>query len=157
MDTNLIAFEIKSETETNESYLRKLGNEIITIPKNSQDRNARMILGHLIDSASNNIHRVVHLQYRESPVDFPNYATFGNNDRWIAIQNYKEEDWQEMISLWKSLNLHLAHVIRSIDESCLEKEWIAGPGRLITLEKMINDYMPHFRLHIGEIIDLTTV
>ncbi len=116
-----------------------------------------MILGHLIDSASNNIHRVVHLQYRESPVDFPNYATFGNNDRWIAIQNYKEEDWQEMISLWKSLNLHLAHVIRNIDESCLEKEWIAGPGRLITLGKMINDYMPHFRLHIGEIIDLTTV
>ena len=30
-----------------------------------------------------------------SPLSFPNYATFGNNDRWIAIQNYQNEDLEQ--------------------------------------------------------------
>jgi len=54
----------------------------------SQYRNIKQILGHKIDSASNNTHRIVYLQYRESPCDYPNYATKGNNDKWIAIQDY---------------------------------------------------------------------
>ena len=41
--------------------------------------------------------RIVHLQYRESPLRFPNYASDGNKDRWIAIQNYQEEDWNLLV------------------------------------------------------------
>jgi hypothetical protein len=55
----------------------------ITHPRNSQNRSIKQILGHLIDSTSNNTHRVVHLQYQTTPFEFPNYATKGNNDRWI--------------------------------------------------------------------------
>lgn len=137
-----------------EPKLDVLPSEILSGRRNSQNRTIKQILGHLIDSTSNNIHRIVHLQYRESPLDFPNYASFGNNDRWIAIQNYQDEDWHKMIQLWKYSLLHLCHVIGNVDDTKLESEWIAGPGRMITMRSMINDFNRHLKLHLSEISEL---
>jgi len=153
-ENSAIATEILSLTEDWEPRLRQLTDEIITQRRNSQQRTIKQILGHLIDSASNNIHRVVHLQYQESPLTFPNYATFGNNDRWIAIQNYQHEDWNNMIQLWKYSLLHFCHVINSLNNNKLENEWISGPGKIITLRAMILDFPGHLKLHLNEINDL---
>jgi len=131
-----------------------LSEDIISGPKNSQDRSIRQILGHLFDSASNNTHRIVHLQYRENPMSFPNYATDGNNDRWIAIQDYQHENWTNLIHLWKYANLHLVHVIRNVDQAKLENQWISGESKLISLQGMIEYYLPHFELHLKEIEEL---
>lgn len=151
------AAEIKSIINVWEPRLVSLPAATITEHRNSQNRNIKQILGHLIDSTSNNTHRVVHLQYQESPVSFPNYATFGNNDRWIAIQDYQNEDWHNMIQLWKYSLLHFCHVINNLSDDKLENEWIAGPGRNITLRAMIVDFLPHLKLHLKEIDDLINV
>jgi hypothetical protein len=134
--------------------LTSLPEKTISEPRNSQHRNIKQILGHLIDSTSNNIHRVVHLQYQDSPFSFPNYATFGNNDRWIAIQNYEGEDWTIMIQLWRHSLLHFCHIINNVNGDKLENEWIAGPEKNITLHSMIVDFPRHLRLHLNEINDL---
>jgi hypothetical protein len=102
-----ITTEIISLVSTRENRLEQLPAKVITDRRNKQDRNIKQILGHLIDSTSNNIHRIVHLQYQDSPFIFPNYATFGNNDRWIAIQNYEQEDWHLMIRLWQYSLIHI--------------------------------------------------
>lgn len=137
-----------------EPRLLSLSEEVISDRKNIQDRSIRQILGHLFDSASNNTHRIVHLQYRESPMSFPNYATMGNNDRWIAIQDYQHEDWYNLVQLWKYANLHLIHVIRNADQAKLENQWISGEDRLISLQQNIDGYLPHFELHLREIEEL---
>lgn len=149
-----ISEEIKQLVLKWEVKLNSLSEEQITVPKNSQNRNIKQIVGHMTDSASNNIHRVVHLQYRESPVDFPNYATFGNNDKWIAIQNYENEKWTELVQLWKYLHLHFCHVIQNIKTRRLETEWLAGKDIKITLKEMVEDFPRHFKLHIFEIEEL---
>jgi len=84
-----------------EPVLSHIPEDILTKRRNSQNRTIKQILGHMVDSASNNTHRVIHLQYQNSPLIFPDYANLGNNDRWIAIQNYQDEDWGLMIQLWK--------------------------------------------------------
>lgn len=134
--------------------LAGLDEKVISQRKNSQNRTIKQILGHLIDSISNNTHRTVHLQYQESPFEFPNYATFGNNDRWIAIQNYQDEDWNTMVQLWKYSSLHFCHVASNVDETKLGNEWIAGPGRYITLKELLVDFLRHFKLHLSEIEEL---
>jgi hypothetical protein len=146
--------EIAALIEEWEPKLSELSTEVITERKNSQNRSIKQILGHLIDSASNNIHRYVHLQYRESPMEFPNYASEGNNDRWIAIQQYQTEDWEKMIRLWIYINYHLIHVIRHINPEKLDNMWIAGPGKYIPLKEMVIDYLRHLKLHLTEISDL---
>jgi hypothetical protein len=98
-ESEVITREIISLIENWEQKLSVLENNILSNRHNSQNRSVKQILGHLIDSTSNNTHRVVHLQYQKSPFEFPNYATFGNNDKWIAIQDYQNEDWSVMIQL----------------------------------------------------------
>jgi len=109
---------------------------------------------HMVDSASNNTHRIVHLQYEESPLIFPDYANLGNNDRWIAIQNYQEEDWSELVQLWKYTNVHIVHVIKNINIEKLENVWISALNEKISLEAMVVDFPRHFKLHLDEINEL---
>lgn len=137
-----------------EPLLLSLPEETISERTNSQNRSIRQILGHLVDSASNNTHRIIHLQYRENPCSFPNYATNGNNDRWIAIQNFQHENWQNLVQLWKYANLHLVHVIRNIDQEKLGNQWQSSETELISLRENIEGYLPHFELHLREMEEL---
>ena len=134
-----------------EPRLLSLSEEITSNRRNNQNRTIRQILGHMVDSASNNTHRIVHLQYRESPMTYPNYATNGNNDRWIAIQDYQNEDWLNLVQLWKFSNLHIVHVIRNVNPEKLESQWISGENELVSLQQNIEGYLPHFKLHLAEI------
>ncbi len=154
IDKAAITTEIVSISEAWYSRLRSLPEGIITERRNSQNRTIKQILGHTVDSTSNNVHRIVHMQNQRSPLIFPNYATFGNNDRWIAIQDYQHEDWHNLTDLWKYSLLHLCHVIWNVDPATLGNEWIAGPDEKVTLEEMINDFSRHLNLHLSEINDL---
>lgn len=143
--------EIESLVAEWEPVLTKLPEKAYSGRKNSQNRTIRQITGHLVDSASNNTHRIVHLQYQTSPLVFPNYATFGNNDRWIAIQNYQNEDWKLLVQLWKYSLLHLNHVIENVNPGKLNNEWISGTESKVTLKEMIIDFPVHLKLHLNEI------
>ena len=149
-----ITSEIISLIEEWEPKLISLPDETIIKRRNKQNRTIKQILGHLVDSATNNTHRIVHLQYQPDPLIFPNYATFGNNDRWIAIQNYQDEDWKALIQLWKYSYLHVSHVIENVNDSKLHNEWNSGPDQKISLRSMILDFPKHLKLHLSEINEL---
>jgi uncharacterized damage-inducible protein DinB len=147
--------EIREELSTLisdwENKLAALPERTITQRRNSQNRSIRQIVGHMVDSASNNTHRIIHMHYRQSPVNYPDYANLGNNERWIAIQNYQEEDWKELVSLWAAVNRHMVHLIGQVDQSKLDQYWISALKEKITLRDMISDYPRHFKLHLNEI------
>jgi len=140
-----------------EPRLISLSTDVITNRRNGQNRTIKQILGHMIDSASNNTHRIIHMQYQESPLIYPDYANFGNNDRWIAIQNYQSEDWNDLIQLWKYATIHLVHVIRNVNIAKLNNEWTSALGENVSLKAMISDYLRHFKLHLNEINELITL
>ncbi|NLU27732.1 MAG: DinB family protein [Hungateiclostridium thermocellum] len=137
-----------------EPVLSQLPKDILTERRNRQNRTIKQILGHMIDSASNNTHRIVHLQYQASPLIFPDYANLGNNDKWIAIQNYQDENWDHLVQLWKYSNLHIVHVINNVSNDKLDNVWINALNKEISLREMIVDYLRHFKLHLNEISDL---
>src|SRR5438045_8783643 len=63
------------------------------------------VLGHLIDSASNNHQRFVRCQIAPGQ-DFPGYE----QERWVRIQGYQAARWNDLIDLWRAYNTHLIHV-----------------------------------------------
>ncbi len=101
------------------------------------------IIGHLIDSASNNHQRFVRLQF-DDLLDFPAY----NGEQWIKIQKYADIDWKALIALWYSYNCVLVEVIRHMDSSRLENVWVKGEDAL-TLSFLVNDYYRHMEWHIN--------
>jgi hypothetical protein len=149
-----ISQELLSMIDDWYTKLSALPDDVITERRNSQNRTIKQIVGHMVDSASNNTHRIIHLQYQPSPLIFPDYANLGNNDRWIAIQNYQEEDWKNLVQLWKYSHIHFCHVIRNIKSTKLENQWISALNEKITLEAMVVDFPRHFKLHLTEIEEL---
>jgi uncharacterized damage-inducible protein DinB len=150
-DFKEISIELSAHIREWEPKLAALPEDTITNRRNIQQRSIRQILGHMVDSATNNLHRIIHMHYQDSPVSYPDYANLGNNDRWIAIQNYQEEDWSELVKLWSALNRHMIHMIGQVDESKLDHYWISAMKEKVTLLQMITDYPRHFRLHLYEI------
>ncbi len=137
-----------------EPILSHLPEDILMKRRNSQNRTIKQILGHMIDSASNNTHRIIHLQNQPGPLSFPDYANLGNNDKWIAIQNYQDGNWDHLVQLWKYSNLHIVHVISNVSEDKLDNIWVNALNEAISLKAMIIDYLRHFKLHLNEICDL---
>jgi len=89
-----------------------------------------------------------HLSY------FQTMQLLGNNDRWIAIQDYQNEDWMSLIQLWKYSLLHISHVIKNVKDDKVNNEWISGPGEKVSLKSMIIDFPRHLKLHLYEIREL---
>lgn len=155
MEFSSVTDGISKGLETWELKLAQLPENTYINKRNSQNRTIKQILGHMVDSVSNNTHRIIHLQYQDSPFRFPNYATNGNNDRWIKIQNYQNENWENLIQLWKYYHIHLIHVIKNVNQEKLNNEWISESNYgNITLQDMITDFFRHFRLHLNEIQEL---
>lgn len=153
-ETDLIRLELIALANEWEPILSSLPEEIISQRRNTQNRSIKQIVGHIIDSTTNNTHRTVHLQYQQSPLIFPNYATFGNNDRWIAIQNYQNEEWSTLVQLMKFSLLHLSHIIEKVNADKMNNEWMSGPNEKVTLKTMIMDFPRHLKLHLSEIAEL---
>ena len=128
-----------------------LTENITTLHRNHQNRNIKQILGHLIDSASNNHQRMVRLQYNKR-LEFPDYTSA--NDRWISIQDYTSENWCDMVQLWKFFNMHIAYVLRSADPATTENIWTDEDGNEVTLKRMGETYIYHLDLHLNEIRNL---
>jgi len=103
------------------------------------------IIGHLIDSASNNHQRFVRLQF-DDLLGFPPYEA----ESWIRVQNYKDMDWDSLVTLWYSYNRILLKVIENMDEGALENVWIKGEDAL-TLISIVKDYYRHLQWHIGHL------
>ena len=121
----------------------------------------KQILGHLIDSAANNHQRFVRAQFTNDLV-FPGYE----QEQWVDVQHYADEDWSQMVQLWKLYNLHLVHVASFISPSVLERErtkhnldqiaWqTVDKETPVTLEYFIRDYAGHLRHHLDQIFEGT--
>ena len=136
---------------TEEGFLKSLDQQTISTRYNVQNRSVRQILGHLIDSASNNHQRMVRLQYNEA-LTFPDYQQ--DNNLWIALQDYQNVDWNNLVQLWKFYNLHIIHIIKTVDITKLNNYWYNFENTKVTLQDMIEGYLAHLSLHINEIHEL---
>ena len=95
---------------------------------------------------------MVRLQNSKDLLFFPDYTQ--DNDLWIALQDYQNADWANLIQLWRCYNLHIIQVINSVDKNRLDSYWCDFTGTKVTLQEMIEGYLGHLHLHIKEIHEL---
>jgi len=117
----------------------------------------REIIGHLVDSASNNHQRFVRAQLQDDLV-FPGYA----QDEWVALQRYQDAPWHELVTLWRTFNQHLVRVMCAVPEEVRMRPRarhslqaigfaIAGdqPARL---DDLMRDYVAHLVHHLRQVL-----
>jgi len=109
------------------------------------------ILGHLIDSAANNHHRFIKIQFMPQPFFVEGYA---QND-WVRIQNYNEKDSQQLVNLWKVYNEHILFIMQNTPEENLNIK-INGKNpfeNADTLFFLMKDYVDHMDHHLKQIFN----
>ncbi|HUR19909.1 MAG TPA: DinB family protein [Vicinamibacterales bacterium] len=106
----------------------------------------QQVIGHLIDSASNNHQRFVRAQ-ENSTLVFPGYA----QEHWVRCQRYEASAWDDLTNLWQAYNLHIAHVIEHIPEAHRNVQCLIGTYPPATLGFLAHDYVVHLRHHLKQI------
>ena len=115
------------------------------------------IIGHLVDSASNNHKRFVRGP-RQDALVFDGYE----QDDWVSAQGYQNADFRQLIDLWRGYNLHLARVMELTPAAAREKTYIKHnfdqvafrpmpAGSPATLDWFMEDYVEHFKHHLKQI------
>jgi hypothetical protein len=105
------------------------------------------ILGHLIDSASNNHQRFVRAQFVDL-LEIPTYE----QERWVSTQEYASERWPDLVNLWVLLNRHLLHVMERVPDAARSHAVAIGGLPPVTLEFVIQDYIRHMEHHLAQIL-----
>lgn len=103
------------------------------------------ILGHLCDSAINNIERFVKIQYAEQPYVIQSY----NQEQWVIVQNYQERPLDEILTLFQTLNEQITFIIKNIPAEKLSYLCDIGNNIQKTLGWLIQDYFEHMEHHIN--------
>ena len=106
----------------------------------------KQILGHLIDSATNNHQRLVRGQFETNPE-----ITYDQN-KWNEFSFYQEMESQQIIKFWIIYNAQLLEIIKRIPSDSLKNQIKVGVNSL-TLEFLIVDYVEHLEHHLKQIID----
>ena len=117
---------------------------------------AKEIVGHLIDSAAHNHQRFVRARWQDDLV-FPGYA----QDEWVAVQRYHEAPWEELVTLWRDYNRHLARVMAATPAAVRRREhrrhnlheiaWRpVPPDSPATLDYFMRDYVEHLQHHLRQ-------
>ncbi len=104
------------------------------------------ILGHLIDSASNNHQRIVRMQ------EVPDLGSFRyTQDHWVKSQQYQTESWADLVELWYWYNVHLAKIMNHIAPAAMDHVCDVGYPKQVTLRYLLDDYVDHLEHHLGQI------
>ena len=108
---------------------------------------AREVVGHLIDSACNNHRRFILGQTPGLP-KFDGY----DGDVWVTRQQYVDESWTDLVSLWAAYNRHLRHVIARTPAEHLRMSAIDPDGSgPVTVGFLMQDYVGHIRHHLEQV------
>jgi hypothetical protein len=142
------AAELRAIVSDNVAKLRALSEDEVMRVRGAGKWVRKEILGHLIDSAFNNQQRFVRAQMTERMV-WPGY----DQDRWVAVQKYKERPWTELVQLWEQLNRHIAHVMANVPADRLDTKCVIGEDDPVTLEWLMSDYVRHLRHHLNQIFN----
>ncbi|MDR2937892.1 MAG: DinB family protein [Prevotellaceae bacterium] len=123
-------------------YALMLANKNIVDIKLADDKwTLKEMLGHLVDSASNNHQWFIRLQL-EKQASFPAY----DQEAWKNATKITAYNFEDLVNLWKSYNQFLLHIIQQIDENNLSNVWVE---KQITLKEKVEDYfVRHMNWHL---------
>lgn len=116
------------------------------------------IIGHLIDSASNNHGRFMRAQQSAGLTGLPYDQEF-----WVEQQQYRSANWPELVQLWASFNRQLARLMdgtpeeirtrprlhHNLDQIAFKTVPVDQP---VTLLYFMQDYIAHLEHHLMQIL-----
>ena len=144
-----IAYELEAVVDQHTAALHAILKEKMSYKPSPEKWSKKEIMGHLVDSAQNNIRRFLVAQYEETP------TIVYDQDKWVAVSNYQNSDTTDIINLWQLLNKHIATILKNMTVETGQRE--CRTQEVHSLEWLAQDYIKHLRHHLHQVLDLEPV
>ena len=142
------ARELEELLESVPGRLAEFSDAAASKPRAPGKWSRKQVLGHLIDSASNNHQRFVRASLA-GKLEFPPYEQNG----WVDLQGYAEAPWERLIRMWEEYNRHLARVMKRIPADRYSAPCVVEESKPVTLEFLMTDYVVHLKHHLEQVLE----
>lgn len=108
---------------------------------------AKEVIGHLVDSAHNNLRRFISGQYETTPPHI-----WYDQEFWVRQNGYQEMNTAELITLWVLMNERICAVLGNLESADTK---LVNTGRnqpqILDLQFVAEDYVAHLKHHLKQI------
>lgn len=139
-----------------EKILKEIPQQLLNISDNQfhakpapNKWSKKEIIGHLIDSAFNNYYRFIRAQHEDVP------QVVYDQDEWNRLGAYQTLESEQVIQLWRQLNLQILHVLKNMVQENFSKTCNTGreTEELHSIEYLACDYVDHLEYHLHQVIE----
>ena len=142
LDSAELRERLEAVLRTAMPWLLTISEAEASVPEREGKWSAKQVMGHLIDSAVNNLGRIIRLQI-EAGQSLPGYEQMA----WVSLQHYGEREWAQVLALWFALNEQVAWTIGHVEQARLANRGVVA-GEPLTLGFLIEDYVAHMEHHL---------
>lgn len=167
MDTKNTQVIIKKIIDSSVSHIDSISEKDMSSRPAPGKWSKKEVIGHLCDSAINNITRFIRSKSESSPFEVTHY----DQDEWVKAANYQQMLTAEIISFWKAANNNIIHAISDCTPEQLGKECYLDSGEFSTYVKteipayngpngkrtilwLIDDYAAHMVYHLNRVFGM---
>jgi hypothetical protein len=148
--TKEFAQQFRADLDDVHRALVSLPARLADVPWREGGWTRKQIVGHLLDSATNNRQRFVRAA-TQGKYKGPRYE----QDAWVAMHGYDSQPWATLLGWWEAEHEILMAVVDHIPEEKLEASCVVGPEAPVTLRFLIEDYVAHQRWHLKQLMSGT--
>jgi len=149
IDVTAAMQQLEIHIETFPGKMKELASEELLKRPAQGKWSKQEILGHLIDSAINNLQRFTEIQFLPQPYSVIHYR----QNELVIVNDYQNLPLQHLLDLWRVLNRQIVLVVKN---TTVEKlDYPVDPQyenkELKTLSWIICDYVAHMEHHFRQI------
>ncbi|MFY8035948.1 MAG: DinB family protein [Cyclobacteriaceae bacterium] len=144
-----VVSELEYLVHTFSAQSAAMNESVLAAKENPGKWSKQEVIGHLIDSAENNLRRFICAQYESQPPRIRYDQNF-----WVNANGYATAPAREVIENWKLINLKICRVLSNMPSENYQKTCDTGRDtpQLHTIEWLAIDYVKHLKHHLNQII-----
>ncbi len=143
--------DLEDALEEGQDAFLEFDDADLETPREPGKWSRKEVIGHLIDSALNNIQRLTRAQI---PAHLDNGALhtpgYAQND-WVSLAKYNQRDKIDLIELWDNLNEHILSIMRDATTQNLAVQIMIDTNQPNTLEEVFMSYVGHVKHHLAQL------
>jgi len=130
-------------------YFQTTNEDFLTYKSSGSSWSKKEILGHLIDSAINNLQRFTEIQFSEKPFQLYRY----NQNELVKVNKYNDASTDEILNFWLTINERIKIIMsHQTEETLAYKILVYEEEDQKDLRFLMSDYLDHMEHHLKKIL-----